>query len=117
LAELLAGQGRHAEAIDHLRKVVRQNSDRVMALNNLAWYLITAEPASLRNPAEALTYSQRAVALDPRHGTVIDTHVDVLTALGRKQEAVQEVRRALEIIPADDPARPALADKLRRLSE
>jgi tetratricopeptide (TPR) repeat protein len=117
LAELLAGQERYAEAIDHLRKVVLQNAERVMALNNLAWYLITAEPASLRNPAEALTYSQRAVALDPRNGTVIDTHVDVLTALGRKQEAVQEIRHALEVIPSDDPVRPALADKLRRLAE
>jgi len=118
LAEMQARRGQTADAIETLRwSVAGQNGGRVMALNNLAWYLITAEPASLRNPAEALTYSQRAVALDPRHGTVIDTHVDVLTALGRKQEAVQEIRRALEVIPTDDPTRPALADKLRRLSE
>ncbi len=113
-AEYLRQAGRYEEAIIHLRTAVKEEPDTAL-LNNLAWWLITAEPKSLRNADEALVYSGQAAAGAPANSAVIDTHVAVLLAAGRPGEAADQLRSALEVIPTDDPLRPSFIRRLKEL--
>ncbi len=89
--------------------------DAPTVYNNLAWYLLTATPPELRDPARALRYAERALELDGRSGRVtgdyLDTYVSILEALGRRAEA----RRALETnLPRLDPNDPQRTPLERR---
>jgi len=113
-AEYLRQVDRYEQAIAYLRKAVREKAE-VAVLNNLALWLISAEPESLRNADEALEHIRLAASMAPDNGAVVDTHVAVLLALGTREDAINELKRALDVIPADDPLRPALAERLSSL--
>lgn len=113
-AEYLKQAGRYEEAIIYLRTAAKEEPDTAV-LNSLAWWLITAEPKSLRNADEALVYSGQAVARAPANSAVIETYVAVLLAVGRPGEAADQLRSALEVIPTDDPLRPAFIRRLKEL--
>jgi tetratricopeptide (TPR) repeat protein len=83
--------------------------------NNLAWYLLTAEPATLRDPARALGYATRAFELDPNAGDVLDTYTAALTALGRRDEARRALEERLPRLSRDDPQRAELERRWRDL--
>jgi Flp pilus assembly protein TadD len=113
-AAYLKQMGRYAKAIAYLRILAQEDPD-VAALNNLAWWLIIAEPVELRNANEALVYSRLARSMAPGNSAVIDTHVEVLQALGRHEQAAKELRSALGAIAADDPLLPSLLERLKEL--
>lgn len=114
VAKILTQRGEYREAISLLRDFVQRNPQAAAPRNNLAWYLLTAEPAELRDLPAALQYAREAVSLEPQAGDFVDTYVAVLEGLGRHAEAQRVIRDALIHIPADDPARP---DLLRRLQQ
>jgi protein O-mannosyl-transferase len=113
-AKILTQRGEYAPAITLLRGFVERHPQAATPRNNLAWYLLTAQPADLRDLRSALKYAREAVALEPRAGDFVDTYAAVLEGLGQHAEAQHIVRDGLARIPANDPARPEL---LRRLQE
>ncbi|MEW6251081.1 MAG: tetratricopeptide repeat protein [Planctomycetota bacterium] len=115
--EILIVRGDYARAIAVLRRLVTKwpANATATAYNNLAWYLLTAEPVELRNPAEALEYARRAVALEPQAGDVLDTYVSALLALGRGAEARRVLDEALPRIPPTDAHRAGLVRKRAEL--
>jgi tetratricopeptide (TPR) repeat protein len=90
----------HARCIEDHRKALKQAPDLPAAHNNLAWMLAVCPVAELRNPTEAIELARRACDLtaskDP--GT-LDTLAVALAAAGQFEEAVQTLRKALEIAP------------------
>ena len=68
------------------------------SLNALAWYCATAD-MYLDESLEAAT---RATALEPDNSGTLDTLAEVLFRLGRKEEAVETIDRALAIDPGDE---------------
>ncbi|MAT92280.1 MAG: PEP-CTERM system TPR-repeat protein PrsT [Halioglobus sp.] len=96
LAELYAQKGHMQWVIDQYRAVVELESDNVVALNNLAWYLLQKEPA------EALKYAERAYVLSPQSASVLDTLAMAELHNGRTVEARRYLERALELLP-DNP--------------
>ncbi len=70
LARLLAGGGDLDSAIGHWRAVLEIDSERVSALNNLAYALATHPDPGRRDPDRAITLAERACELtgrkDPR---------------------------------------------------
>ena len=90
LADLHDLRGQFREAEDLYRKVLRQEPDNVMALNNLAWLL--AQRAG--KGGEALPLINRAIdQLGPR-AELLDTRAVVYLALGRSAAAVADLERA-----------------------
>ena len=105
---------RYDQAIAYLRKAAQLQPDAVV-LNNLASWLISADPESFRNPTEALEHIRTAVSMIPNNSAIIDTHVAVLLALGLREDAINALQRALDVLPDDDALRPALAEQLSSL--
>jgi tetratricopeptide (TPR) repeat protein len=112
LADILKSRGEYARAIAALEAFVAMNARAAVARNNLAWYLLTAEPPELRDPQRALPYAKEAVKLQPAAGDFLDTYLSVLLALGRRDEARRVLEERVPQIPAADPQRPGLLEKL-----
>ncbi|MFQ5490500.1 MAG: phospholipid carrier-dependent glycosyltransferase [Phycisphaerae bacterium] len=113
---LIADQGKYEPAIRLVRQFVGFRPTNVRALNQLAGWLIEAEPASLRNPQEALELIRRARRLAPNIANYAATEVDVLTALGRNDEAVALIREQLALLPPDSPGVAHFQERLARLT-
>ena len=115
VANILKSRGDYRAAIELLEACVARRPESATALNNLAWYLITAEPARLRDPERALPYAERAARLNPTAGDILDTQVAVLLALGRREEARRILTEGLRRIAPDDPYRAGLLEKAKEL--
>jgi spermidine synthase len=91
---------------------VRIRPDFQTAANNLAWLLATARDPSLRDPALAVSFAERAAALsaapDP---SVLDTLAAAYAAAGRYGEAARVAEQALRQVEAAGP--PAFAGQIR----
>lgn len=90
LAYAWSSQDKHREALDLLRESRRLTPDDLALTGNLARLLVTAEPATLRNPEEALAL---AAQLNDRTGgrdvRVLDTLALALAATGRSRDAAE----------------------------
>lgn len=96
LANLLVGEDRHDEAVSVYRRLIDDNSDDVVSLNNLAWLLRE------ENPSEARELAERALQLAPDSVEVMDTLAKVLIRQGEPQRAVELLRDAAREAP-DQP--------------
>jgi Tfp pilus assembly protein PilF len=70
----------------------------IVALNNLAWFLLP------ENPEQALEYAERAVALSPDSAPVLDT----LAMAQLKNNDIAEARRSIDKALASDPESPEI---------
>lgn len=68
------------------------------ALNALAWYCATADMYL----EESLDAAKRAVAEEPENTAILDTLAEVYYRLGRKDEALDTIARAIAIDPEDN---------------
>lgn len=85
------------------------DDDRV-ALNLVAWKLVTAENVSMRQPAAALKAAKRAVALsESKDAAILDTMARVYHVIGMLDEAVEAQRAAAGADGADDEIKKTLA--------
>lgn len=114
-ATIMVFTGDYPQAIRLLKDFVHKHPLAATARNNLAWYLLRAQPPELRDPEAALRYATQAVELQPDLGGVIDTYVEALLVLNRRDEARDVLQRSLSGIPADDPHRRGLEKKLKDL--
>lgn len=96
----------NAEAAELERERIGETLVRALAdenssagsLNALAWYCATAD-MYLDESLEAAT---RAAALEPDNSGTLDTLAEVLFRLGRQEDAVETIDRALAIDPGDE---------------
>jgi len=110
LAQILRAQGDYRGAIEQLEAHVPLNRNAATARNNLAWYLVTADPPELRDPVRACRYASEAVELEPAAADFLDTYLTALTAAGRAAEVRRVLRERAGGI--DDPGvREALLKK------
>ncbi len=114
-AEILVERGQYEEAIKRLKRTLSYQPISWQLHNNLANYLIEAEPVSLRDPHLALHHAQQALEQNPNGGAPIDTYVSVLLALRRDGEALEALVRLLPAVRNDDKQRPRLEERLRSL--
>lgn len=78
-----------------LRKAVADSIDDAEYLNNVAWFCAVYD---LDLP-EALEAAQRAVALSPAAPHILDTLAEVYFRLGKRDQAIQTIERAIELDP------------------
>jgi TPR repeat protein len=97
-----------AEAVRWYRKAIDQGDSR--AMNNLAYLLAISNDAKIRNPKEAITFAQKAVAAEPDSATCLDTLATAYFQDDQPGKAADAERRALTLKP-DDPSYKASLDK------
>jgi protein O-mannosyl-transferase len=115
VADLARTRGDYRRAIAVLDHLSAANPRSATAHNNLAWYLLVAEPAELRDGESAVRHARTAITLAPGQGDFIDTYVAAMLATNRRDEAIQELRRLLPGIPVNDQYRDELRQKLAAL--
>ncbi len=90
--------GRSADALDLLRRTLEQRPGDRTTAGNLARLLVTAEPATLRDPDTALALvAQLNDATGGRNPRVLDTLALALAATGRIGDARQALERAVSL--------------------
>jgi Zn-dependent protease with chaperone function len=96
LAMFYHKRGELRETIKLYERVLSLDANQPIALNNLAWILVTAEPVELRDKKRALALAQRAVTLE-RSPVFLDTLAEALYANGFAQEAADTIKEAIAL--------------------
>jgi Zn-dependent protease with chaperone function len=94
LADVYLKTGNYEGAIKAYERVLSLDPNQPIALNNLAWILVTAPDEALRNKERALTLARKAVALEPS-AIFLDTLAEALYANGYVAEAVKTIKQAI----------------------
>src|SRR5262249_49206480 len=115
LGVCLHERGEAAEAIASVREALRLQPDLLDAARNLALLLTTAEPASLRNPSEAVRLAEEVVRRDDAHAGHLLLRATAYAAAGRFDAAIAAPPRAydLAVVQGDDAEKDAAAEQLR----
>ncbi len=95
LATVYQQAGRFEDAIHVYEKILSINTEEVVALNNLAWLLVTVPDRKLRNKNRALELARMAVARE-RSPVFLDTLAEALFVNGFRNEAVKVIKEAIE---------------------
>ena len=104
LAMVYHQKGEEAAAMQVYREILERDPGNAVALNNLAWLLLTARDEGIREPSEALRHAQAAVALEPS-AVFLDTLAEAYFVHGRLDEAVMTAEKALAAAGPDDDRR------------
>ena len=96
LADLYDLQGNYPEAQKTYRKVLEQEKDNVVAMNNLAWLLAQTSG----DADEALRLIQQAIKLQGERAELLDTRAAVELAKSQVDAAIKDLDRAT----ADSPS-------------
>jgi putative PEP-CTERM system TPR-repeat lipoprotein len=98
LAEIYVSSNQGNEVMAQCREILKLEPGNIVALNNLAWFLLP------ENPEQALEYAERAVALSPDSAPVLDT----LAMAQLKNNDIAEARRSIDKALASDPESPEI---------
>ena len=93
-AMLYNDMGRLEEAIKTYERVIRLDPSRAVALNNLAWILVTARDEDLRDRQRALGLAKEAVKLD-KSPIFLDTLAEAYYENGLILEAIDTIKEAI----------------------
>jgi Flp pilus assembly protein TadD len=96
LAMFYHKRGELRETIKLYERVLSVDGNQPIALNNLAWILVTADQVELRDKKRALALAQRAVSLE-RSPVFLDTLAEALYRNGFAQEAVETIQEAIAL--------------------
>ena len=100
-------------AINKMIKVLELQPDHAEALNFIGY---TWADKNVRLQ-EALEYIEKAIALKPDNGYIVDSLGWVYFRLGNYQRAIQELNRALELQPGDPHIHEHLGDAYRAIEK
>ena len=96
LAMVYHRTGKLKEAMEVYEHILRVDGVQAVALNNLAWLLLTVPEEKLRDPMRALDLAGKAVGLD-RTPVFLDTLAEAYYANGRTEEAVRTIEEAISL--------------------
>jgi tetratricopeptide (TPR) repeat protein len=99
---LLQAGGRYAEAGTALRAAVDVTADHAVALNNLAWFLLTCPDTQFQAPAEARALAERAVQAAPKNGAIRNTLGVAYYRTGDYQTAIAVFEEATRLRAGGD---------------
>ena len=88
--------GRQRDAIKVYEKIILLDRTQAIALNNLAWILVTTDEKGLRDPRRALTLAKDVVALE-FSPIFLDTLAEAYYANGLIYEAIQAIKDAMDL--------------------
>lgn len=83
-----SGLGQTADAIEHFRIAIEQDSPAAATYNNFAWLLATCAEREMRDATQAVELAQKAIDLDWSKGTYRNTLGVALYRQGQWQKAI-----------------------------
>ena len=95
LAMVYQRMGKEAEAVALYERVIKWNPDQAVALNNLAWLMLTASEPDLRDHVRALALARKAVALHDAP-QFLDTLAEASFRNGLMDEAIIKITEAVK---------------------
>lgn len=113
LGEVYFSIGDINQAVRYWRRAIELNPNDIKTLNNLAWVLATTEDAKIKNPAEAIKYAERIVALlGPYQQPVfLDTLAIAYASAGNFSKAIKVTEDAIKLCEA--AGKKEAAEKMR----
>ncbi len=100
LATLYQQSGESTKAIEEYEQILRITPDHPIALNNLAWLLVTASQDDIRDPARGLALARRAVSRQ-KNPVFLDTLAEAYWVNGDRRRALETIQQALEMATED----------------
>ena len=94
LAMVYHETGKFGQAIEAYERVIVLDNTRAVAINNLAWLLVTVPEEGSRDRKRALTLARKAVELD-RSPIFLDTLAEAYYANGLMHEAIETIKEAI----------------------
>ncbi len=112
LGAVLYRRRRIPEALAQWEELIRRQPDSVTALDRMAWTMATDPEAAVRNGPRAVELAQRAASLtNHEHPGILDTLAAAYAEAGRFAEALQTVRKAIDL--AAQHNEPSLAETIK----
>ena len=96
LARIYDERGKYKMAMEAYEKIIGMDGEEPVALNNLAWLLLTIPDEHLREPKRALALAKKAVALD-RSPVFLDTLAEAYYVNGNTPEALKAINEAIAV--------------------
>lgn len=115
LGNLMQEKKLERSALEAYERALALRPDHADIYNNLAWLLLTAKDASLRDPARALKLAQQARSIR-EEGYILDTLAVALWANGRTEDAIAAEVRAVARDPRNRAYYLKQAEKMARQS-
>ena len=94
-AKYLAQYGNESQAISQYEIVLKQDGDRVVALNDLAWLLRDS------NSQRVIALLSHALALNPQSSDALDSLGWIKLRMGARSQALDLLTRAHQLSPGD----------------
>lgn len=111
-ADLLTDLGRYVDAAKGYNQAIKLDPKSASAVRGSAWLLATCPDSSVRNANLAVTRAEQAIQLEGEEESVgLDTLAAALASAGDFSAAMQTIRQAIEIAPADE--RDVYLDRLK----
>ena len=101
---LKGGQGSREAAVRDYDDAIRVEPRHAEALNNRAWAILLDGRA-----ADALADANRSIEAVPTNGYAYDTRGQILESLGRRNDAIRDYERALQLDASQETSRTGLA--------
>jgi TonB family protein len=98
------------ERLKSCARVIRGDPRAAWAYNERAWAYF-----KMGNAAQGLPDVEKSLELDPNLARALDTRAHIFEALGRREEAVADFRRALSVAEADTALKISSRAGLKRL--
>ncbi len=99
-------KGDHSAAIGDLERAHGLSPDNVEIVKTLAWYLAHDDPPQFDR---ALQLVSQLVELHPQQLEFLETRGQILALMNRDQEAIEDLRTALRVMPTHPPLIKTLA--------
>ena len=84
------------KAVSIYQKLVEEEPDNLISLNNYAWVLQQAGKTE-----DALPYIERAMKINANHPDILDSYGKILFALGQYDKAKAQYEKSLQLRPAN----------------
>jgi Zn-dependent protease with chaperone function len=88
--------GKLEEAIETYERIILLDQSQAVALNNLAWILVTVSDERLKDRERALILAKKAADLD-RAPFILDTLAEAYYANGLQPEAIESIKEAISL--------------------
>ena len=102
--------------MDLYEQIILWNPGQAVALNNLAWMMLTASDPDFMNNTRALALARKAVALQPVP-QFLDTLAEACYRNGLKDEAIKTIREAIEKATENKPYYESQLQKYRNRTD
>lgn len=120
LASVLIGKSSYQEARELLDRLMEQNPDNALVMNNYAWLLATATDFRFRDPQRALSLARDALFLSPNDYHIWSTLAEAHYVNRDYEKAVKAMEKGLELAilrKASDDAVREYRLQLRKLQD